>query len=201
MRAPRPRRRLRVLVASTIVATIVVASRLGVLARVRLHLLSLVSDHAWKVSALATRMEDQWRRRVAVFEEYEVAPGDVVMVGDSITEMTDWSQLLPGVAVHNQGIGGDDTDGLLRRVHLVTRGEPGKVFVMIGTNDLGKGVHPPEVIVDHAAQIIDAIREQCPSTEVHLQSVLPRRRKRAAGVAAVNRGLEQVARELSLIHI
>ena len=122
-------------------------------------------------------------------------PGDVVMLGDSITEGADWSALLPGVRIHNHGIGGDDTDGVLRRLALVTDRRPGKVFVMIGTNDIGKGVHSVDEIVVNIATIVDRIRADSPTTEIYLQSVLPRVRRRADQVSGVNRGIEALARD------
>jgi len=43
------------------------------------------------------------------------------MVGDSITELADWRAFLPGFDVVNQGISGDTTVGLLKRIELVKR--------------------------------------------------------------------------------
>ena len=101
----------------------------------------------------------------------------------------------PGFAIHNQGIGGDDTDGVLRRLALVTDRRPGKVFVMIGTNDIGKGAHSVDEIVRNIATIVDRIRADSPTTEIYLQSVLPRVRRRADQVSGVNRGVEALARD------
>ena len=109
--------------------------------------LPAVADHAWQLPGLAGRWIARYNRRVELFASYDVQPGDVVMLGDSITEGADWPALFPGVRIHNQGIGGDDTDGVLRRLALVTDRRPGKVFVMIGTNDIGKGVHSVDEIV------------------------------------------------------
>ena len=98
-------------------------------------------------------------------------------------------------SVHNQGIGGDDTAGVLRRLALVTDRRPGKVFLMIGTNDIGKGVSSVGEIVDNVAAIVDQIRTDSPTTEVYVQSVLPRLRRRADQVGSVNRGIETVAHD------
>ena len=140
-------------------------------------------------------MERGYNRRVELFASYDVQPGDVVMLGDSITEGADWPALFPRVRIHNQGIGGDDTDGVLRRLALVTDRRPGKVFVMIGTNDLGKGVRSADEIVRNIATIVDQIRADSPTTKIYLQSVLPRLRRRADQVSSVNRGIETLAQE------
>ena len=169
--------------------------RSGLLSRVRQAVLPAVADHAWQLPGLAGLMERGYNRRVELFASYDVQPGDVVMLGDSITEGADWPALLPGVRIHNHGIGGDDTDGVLRRLALVTDRRPGKVFVMIGTNDIGKGVHSVDEIVVNIATIVDQIRTDSPTTEIYLQSVLPRVRRRADQVNGVNRGVEALARD------
>ena len=154
-----------------------------------------IADHAWSIPGLSWAMARSWNRRVELFASYDVQPGDVVMLGDSITEMTDWAPLLPGVRVHNHGIGGDDTVGVLERLALVVDAQPGTVFLMIGTNDLGKGLLSVDEIADNVATIVERLRRESPSTEVHLQSVLPRRARRAADVDALNRRLRAIADE------
>ncbi|MFI5047771.1 MAG: GDSL-type esterase/lipase family protein [Acidimicrobiia bacterium] len=180
---------------AVVFAAIVVAWRRGTLVRVRFFALSHLSDRAWSLPGLASRMETSWNRRVETFASQDVEPGDVVMVGDSITEGGDWPALLPGVRVHNQGIGGDDTDGVLRRVDLFADRRPAKVFLMIGTNDIGKGGNSTDVIVANVARIVERIRAASPGTEVYVQSVLPRIPRRREQVTSVNRGIGVCARE------
>ena len=169
--------------------------RSGFLTRARQVVLPGVADRAWAIPGLAVLMARAYNRRVELFASYDVQPGDVVMLGDSITEGADWPTLFPRVRIHNEGIGGDDTDGVLRRLALVTDRRPGKVFLMIGTNDIGKGVHSPDEIVNNIATIVDQIRADSPTTEIYLQSVLPRLRRRADQVRSVNRGIETVAQD------
>ena len=189
------RGRRRVLVGAALTGAAVAVWRSGLLARVRQVVLPAVADHAWQLPGLAGLMERGYNRRIELFASYDVQPGDVVMLGDSITEGADWPALLPGIRIHNHGIGGDDTDGVLRRLALVTDRRPGKVFVMIGTNDIGKGVHSVDEIVRNIATIVDRIRADSPTTEIYLQSVLPRVRRRADQVGGVNRGIETLARD------
>ena len=169
--------------------------RSGFLRHAREAVLPTVADHTWQLPGLAGLMERGYNRRVELFASYDVQPGDVVMLGDSITEGADWPALFPRVRIHNQGIGGDDTEGVLRRLALVTDRRPGKVFVMIGTNDLGKGVRSADEIVRNIATIVDQIRADSPTTKIYLQSVLPRLRRRADQVSSVNRGIETLAQE------
>ena len=75
-----------------------------------------LADRAWTLPVLPAVIDRQWEKKMQ--------PGDVVMLGDSITEGADWAALLPQTRVHNHGIGGDDTVGVLRRLDLVTRAQP-----------------------------------------------------------------------------
>ena len=97
--------------------------------------------------------------------------------------------------MHNHGIGGDDTVGVLRRLDLVTRAQPAKVFLMIGTNDLGKGTLTIDEIVANVEEIVTRIRIENPTSEVYVQSVLPRWHTRTEDLRRLNDGLESVACE------
>lgn len=189
------RRRGGVFIGVGALGAVVLMRRRGWVTRALQTILPQLADRAWAIPGLAGLMTRSWSRRVEVFASYDMQPGDVVMLGDSITEGADWQALFPLVRVHNHGIGGDDTDGVLQRLGPVTDRRPGKVFLMIGTNDIGKGLHSEREIVDNVARIVDDIRAASPATEIHLQSVLPRLRRRAEQVRSVNRGIEALAHD------
>ena len=79
-------------------------------------------------------------RHTTFFTAFPVEPGDVVFLGDSITDEGRWAEMFPNLVVHNHGISADRTDHVLMRLDQVTKGQPGMVFLMIGTNDLGTDV-------------------------------------------------------------
>ncbi len=60
----------------------------------------------------------------------------VVMLGDSITALTDWNALLPSFDVANRGIPGDTTEGVLKRIDSIIAMRPRCVAIMLGVNDL-----------------------------------------------------------------
>jgi lysophospholipase L1-like esterase len=170
-------------------------------ARVRTFVLPRVSDQAWRLPGLRTAMSRSWERKYRQLQDRKLPRGAVVMLGDSITEFADWVSLIPDVEVHNHGIGGDDTIGVLRRLHLVTQAAPSAVFLMIGTNDLGKRDLSVEEIVTNVAAILDRIRSESPTTDVYVQSVLPRWHTRCAEVAQLNAGIEGLVRERNVTWI
>ena len=72
---------------------------------------------------------------------------EIVMLGDSMTDVADWSDLFPSVEIADQGISGDTTIGVLNRLNLVIDATPSKVFIMIGVNDFMKGKNSDEIFI------------------------------------------------------
>lgn len=107
--------------------------------------------------------------------QFEVLSGtraEVVFLGDSITQGGRWSELFPGSGAVNRGIGGDTTADVLARLDQVLALEPAKLFVMIGINDLNRGLGPDTATANYQ-QMFDRIDAALPDTRVFLQSVLP----------------------------
>ncbi len=99
-------------------------------------------------------------------------PGKVVFVGDSITQGGLWSEIYASADVLNRGVGGDTTAHLLARAGEIHALAPRKLFVMIGINDLNRGVARAETFT-HLEQLFDGFDREIPETEIYLQSVLP----------------------------
>jgi len=133
-------------------------------------------------------------RLISSFEAFPLVPDDVVFLGDSITEGGPWEELFPDLRVRNRGIGGDTTDGVLARLEQVTRAEPAKLFLLIGTNDLFRGSSEDEIVAD-IIEILEQLKQETPDTEVYLQSVLPRAPSYRSSVEALNARLAEVALE------
>ncbi|TNF89028.1 MAG: hypothetical protein EP301_03785 [Gammaproteobacteria bacterium] len=133
-----------------------------------------------------------YERWTSQFEHLEIQAGDVVFLGDSITEGGAWDELFPGMPVRNRGIGGDTTSGVLDRLDQITRGRPGKVFLKIGTNDLFIGV-PEAEIAANVARIVRELKAASAGTQVYVQSVLPRQVEYRQAVESLNERLQAVA--------
>jgi lysophospholipase L1-like esterase len=139
-------------------------------------------------------LEDHQARLVSSFEAFPLVPDDIVFLGDSITEGGPWEELFPDLRVRNRGIGGDTSDGVLRRLEQVTRAEPDKLFLLIGTNDLYRGDSEDELVAN-IIEILDRLKQETPDTEVYLQSVLPRAADYRERIEALNARLAEVALE------
>lgn len=152
---------------------------------------ALVASAAWLGKDVVGKrfcVEAHYERRVSEIESNPVQPGDIVFVGDSLTEFAPWSEFFPQASVNNHGIAGDDAAGVLARLDGVIRGGPSQVFVLIGTNDLTAGVAEDQIVAA-VDQIVARIGAGSPATQVFVQSVLPRAQPFTGQVAALNRRL------------
>ncbi len=131
---------------------------------------------AWPLAAqqwdTIPRLPDHYKKRTALFEKEKVKEGSIVFLGNSITEGGDWKKLLNDSTAVNRGIGGDITFGLMQRLHQVVRIKPSKLFLLIGINDLSKGI-PEDVVLENIFLLITEIKKQTPATQIFVQSILP----------------------------
>ena len=156
-----------------------------------------------------TSMPEVRASRLAKFASEPVAMGRVIFLGNSITQGGDWAKLTGDSTVVNRGIGADVTFGLRTRLDDVTRRKPSKLFVLIGINDISKDI-PDAVIAAEYRMLIDSVRTQSPQTKIFVQSILPlnptvknfpQHYDKQPRVVAVNRLLQQVARETHATYI
>lgn len=63
----------------------------------------------------------------------------IVMLGDSITQGTDWNRLLNRVDVVNRGVSGDTVSEFLDRLQPIIRSRPQICLIMGGINDISRG--------------------------------------------------------------
>lgn len=138
-------------------------------------------------------IEKRQARLRSFYEVFPVEEGDVVFLGDSITQGAFWGEMFPGASVKNRGIGGDTSQGVLDRLHTITAGRPAQIFLKIGTNDITALV-PKEDIAANVGTIIDQIHRESAGTEVYVQSVLPRDPLLTGSVVELNALLEPVVR-------
>ncbi len=113
-----------------------------------------------------------YNQRLTLFEKLPDTKGEIIFLGNSITDGSEWSELLGNPKVKNRGISGDITEGVLFRLNEVTRSKPAKVFLLIGINDLSRGISK-DAVFSNICKIADRIRKDSPKTKVYIQSILP----------------------------
>ena len=119
-----------------------------------------------------TTFSGYWKHRADQFRTLPNPEGEICFLGDSITDGCNWTELIGDLRVTNRGISSDTCWGIMKRLDEVTDGQPAKIFLMIGTNDLDRDKTVDDVR-DKIGEIIDTIRRDSPKTEIYLQSILP----------------------------
>ncbi len=110
--------------------------------------------------------------KLGLFKSFPNSKKDIVFVGNSITAGVDFNELLSNNRVRNRGISGDISFGILERLQEVTEGQPAKVFILIGINDISRNI-PDTVIVNNYKKIIHRIKTASPRTKIYFQTLLP----------------------------
>lgn len=110
--------------------------------------------------------------KVEQFRSYPDSITDVIFLGNSLTEYTDWNELLQLPVARNRGISGDTSFGILERLDEVTEGKPAKIFLLVGVNDISRNV-PADLILRNYEKIINRIKEESPETRIYIQTLLP----------------------------
>jgi lysophospholipase L1-like esterase len=110
--------------------------------------------------------------KVSQFKNFKIDNNSIVFVGDSITDMGDWYELFNNNKIVNMGINGDTIQGILDRINIITNGQPKKIFIMVGTNDLS-GKESIDTLSSKYEKILSLIKEKSPNAHIYIQSVLP----------------------------
>lgn len=113
-----------------------------------------------------------YKLRLGLFKSYPNSKEDIIFLGNSITQGVDWAELLQNKNARNRGISGDITYGVLERLSEVTEGQPAKVFVLIGINDIEHNI-PDTLIVNNYRRIIRQIKAESPRTKIYFHTLLP----------------------------
>ena len=126
--------------------------------------------------------EAGWNLRTQWFKYLtsKAEPGGIVFAGDSLTQEFPIHEILALnkdtmlFDIHNRGIGGDTTSGLIRRINeSIIDLNPSKLFLLIGTNDISYLEDDFTSIYEGISNIIDRTLAACSKTEIFLISLYP----------------------------
>lgn len=185
-----------------LVGTVWVVGKRGGVAYLRARL-----SRIWtKPSQLPSYISPIYARRSSLLEQLPIQAGDVVFLGDSITDEGEWSEFWSDLSIKNRGIAGDTTLGLLRRLDSILDARPQQLVLMIGINDLLNERSQPAAISAHHQEILERIRSRTPTTRVLVQSLLPVNavlcgRQVNQEIIAINRQLQALARQFGLVYV
>jgi lysophospholipase L1-like esterase len=97
-----------------------------------------------------------------------------ILLGDSLSLWYPPEQLPSDRFWLNQGISGDTTAGVLRRLSAFAQTRPDTIHVMLGINDLRHGATDAEVI-NNLRQIMRNLHRDHPQAQIFVHSILPTR--------------------------
>lgn len=140
------------------------------------------------LSAIPTeRAEDWWQQRHQQkrSELQKVnQPIEILFLGDSITHDWEaegeqfWQQHFAHRHAINLGFAGDRTEHLLWRIQnsKLEQLSPQWIVLLIGTNNAGHRLDPPEDIATGVQVILEELQHRLPSSKVLLMAIFPRSR-------------------------
>ncbi|MGI8503981.1 MAG: GDSL-type esterase/lipase family protein [Hassallia sp.] len=146
-----------------------------------------------------------WHKK-SQFEKLPKSQSNIIMLGDSITDEGEWTELL-GLNVKNRGISGDTTERILHRLHTILESEPKQVFLMIGINDLINDNKSVTATLEEYKKILHKFKEETPNTKVFVQSLLPVNNKvylyweDNKNILKLNSGLKELVKEFNYEYI
>ena len=113
-----------------------------------------------------------YARRATLFDQLPVGKKDIVMLGNSLTDGCEFNELLGNNHIKNRGIVGDIVQGLIDRIDPIIKGQPKKLFIMSGVNDISHDVGA-DSIARAMEKLIVMVKQGSPRTKIYLQSLLP----------------------------
>lgn len=110
----------------------------------------------------------------------DIRKGQIVFVGSSLMEHfpIDEMQSVLGLnrVIYNRGVGGITTDELLTIMNeCIFDLEPSKIFINIGSNDIGGGLDDgkKEILLENYNEILSKIKKRLPESEVYVMAYYP----------------------------
>jgi len=115
---------------------------------------------------------EYYEEKESLFEVLPKENNEIVFIGSSLVDGCEWSELFQNPKVKNRGIGGDKSEGVLRRMDEIVKSRPAKIFIMIGCNDLSQGILLDSILNNYRG-IFDKIISLSPITKIYVQSLIP----------------------------
>lgn len=160
----------------------------------------------WLLCVLTAWADQPFRaHRYDAFKVLPVKRHHIVFMGNSITNMFEWWEAFGSdQRILNRGVSGAVTAEALANAEVIAKGKPAKVFLMMGTNDLGtRGLDTPEQVTDKVRQLVDCFQSISPKTQLYIQSILPSKSgiRTLEKEMATNRALQALCKEKGVTYI
>jgi len=144
---------------------------------IKYFLIAIFAYSSLPVAAQTTSYDTSYKstyyeQKVTLFRLMPDEKGEIIFLGNSITDIGEWTEIWHNRKVKNRGISGDNTFGILARLDEVVSSKPKQIFIMIGINDIARNI-PDSIILRNYNTIIQNIKTASPKTKIIVQSILP----------------------------
>lgn len=137
-----------------------------------------VNEAAGKaVEQMQTMQKNERIEKIKVLNNY-ARKGQILFTGSSLMEQFPIDELLMSnklpFTVYNRGVGGYTTTDMLSHMEEMVFGtEPSKIFINIGTNDIGDPAYTQEKLIKNYEKILRCIQERLPKAKVYVMAYYP----------------------------
>ena len=116
----------------------------------------------------------KYKERLSEIAIRDYEKNQIVLVGDCLMENFDFCDDFPGLTIYNNGISGDTSllllDSLYKRA---IKYKPSKLFISVGSNDMGIEDMNVKDIYTNIILVIEEIKRRSKDTEIHILSIVP----------------------------
>lgn len=147
--------------------------------------------------------------RASLFEMLPIHKSDIIFLGNSITHYAEWAEIFNNKHVKNRGISGDIVEGVYDRLDPIIKGQPKKIFLLIGVNNLARN-YSADSVLNGIIKIVDKITKESPRTKLYVQSVFPvnstfsnspKHSNKGPVIIELNKGIKKMCEEKGLTYI
>lgn len=124
------------------------------------------------VTLSAQQYSAYYQRHKSLLDVIPTTSDDVVFVGNSIINQCAWNELFQNNTAKNRGITGDNIKGVASRIGNITSGQPAKIFLEVGINDIANGLSADDIASQYQS-LVASIKSATPNTQLYLFSLLP----------------------------
>jgi lysophospholipase L1-like esterase len=119
-------------------------------------------------------IKEHYKKRMLEIREQDIVKEQIVLLGDCVIESIDVREHFNGLTVYNNGISGDTTRLLQETLYKrAIKYKPSKLFISIGSNDIGFDNRDVKSIYNHIVEIVEEVQKRSKETEIHIVSVIP----------------------------
>jgi lysophospholipase L1-like esterase len=121
-----------------------------------------------------TNIKKHYKNKLEEIAKRDYEKGNVVLLGDCVIENLDIEKYFNSPVIYNNGISGDTTTLLKETLYKrAIKYKPSKVFISIGSNDIGFDDRPVKEIYNNIIAIVKELKKRTKDTEIYLVTVVP----------------------------